>query len=555
MGLRSVHGVPYTGVVSLVAKPRPPLADQKFQVIVIGGGINGVAIARQCACAGWRTLLLEQHDFGAGTTSRSTRIIHGGLRYLEHGEIGLVRESLRERRRLLRQYPNLVHPLQFLLALNDDSPRSALKIRTGLWLYRMMGAHKKQSDLQELKKLEQLLDKGRRWSLFSFADAQCEFPERLVADWLVEAMDSWAVARNHAQVLAVDLRQGRATGVLIRDRLTGKEERVEGSWIINATGPWADRICQRSQIKLKNPLIGGVRGSHLVLPQFPGAPRAAVYSEALDGRPFFVIPWNGQMLVGTTEVADNADPAKAQASPDEIAYLLRSFTALFPHTNFSDKDIVYTFAGIRPLPYAPEENPSGLPRKHYLHDHQQNGAARMISVSGGKLTTAVALARECAAKINMSGESSPSTSSKASMMVTSGDINPLLDDFVIEIAQAGGISEGSAAAIVEWHGKRSSAIANMALSSADLRAPLCAHSEHVVAEAVNAFANEGAVTLGDVLLRRVPVALSACWSSGRECSREAARRIGTALKWSASQTASMLEDFEMEREAFLMRPQ
>ena len=175
---------------------RRPLEGERFHVIVIGGGINGVAIARECARAGRRTLLVEQHDFAAGTTSRATRIIHGGLRYLEHGEIGLVRESLLERRRLLQERPHLVHPINFLLALDQNSGRSALAIRTGLWLYRRLGGGRLRpgSSRGDEQKLERLLDSGRRWSVFSYEDAQCEFPERLVAEWLVEATEAGAVA-------------------------------------------------------------------------------------------------------------------------------------------------------------------------------------------------------------------------------------------------------------------------------------------------------------------------------------------------------------------------
>ena len=171
---------------------RQPLEGERFQVIVIGGGINGVAIARECARAGRRTLLVEQHDFAAGTTSRATRIIHGGLRYLEHGELGLVRESLLERRRLLRERPHLVHAINFLLALDQNSGRSALTIRTGLWLYRRLGGGSlhARSSREDQQKLERLLDSGRRWSVFSYEDAQCGFPERLVAEWLVEAMEA-----------------------------------------------------------------------------------------------------------------------------------------------------------------------------------------------------------------------------------------------------------------------------------------------------------------------------------------------------------------------------
>src|ERR1700680_3214542 len=170
----------------LAANPRASLEGQHFQVVVIGGGINGVAVARQCARSGKRTLLVEQNDFASGVTSRSTRIIHGGLRYLEHGELGLVRESLRERERLLRGRAHLVNPLHFLLLLNDQSQRSALKVRAGLWLYQRLSGKKSSSGTSEmeLKRLERALDTGRRWSFFSYEDAQCEFPERLVAEWL-----------------------------------------------------------------------------------------------------------------------------------------------------------------------------------------------------------------------------------------------------------------------------------------------------------------------------------------------------------------------------------
>jgi glycerol-3-phosphate dehydrogenase len=528
---------------------RRPLEGERFQVIVIGGGINGVAIARECARAGRRTLLIEQHDFAAGTTSRATRIIHGGLRYLEHAELGLVRESLLERRRLLRERPHLVHPIHFLLALDQNSGRSAFTIRTGLWLYRRLGGGKLQegSSLKDQKKLERLLDSGRRWSVFSYEDAQCEFPERLVAEWLVEAMEAETVARNHTQVLAVDVRHRRVAGVLLRDQLSGKEERVEATWIINATGPWADRLCQRSRIETPHPMVGGIRGSHIVLPRFAGAPDAAVYTEAVDKRPIFVIPWNEQVLVGTTEVADQGDPGKVQPSPEEIDYLMRSFVHLFPKVKLSAADIRYSFAGVRPLAFAPKENAGAVTRRHFLHDHAEDGAEHMISVIGGKLTTAAELARQCAAKIGVS-----SKSSKTFAIASAERAALLLDQWVIEIGNGGSVSADTARGIVEWHGKRALDISHMARRSPDLRAPLCSHSEHIVAEAVDAFAGECAATLGDVLLRRVPVALGPCWSPA--CSREAAARIGVVMGWDESQSAAQLEAFEIERASFLRKP-
>jgi glycerol-3-phosphate dehydrogenase len=530
----------------LAANPRAPLSDQHFQVVVIGGGINGVAVARQCARAGKHTLLVEQNDFASGVTSRSTRIIHGGLRYLEHGELSLVRESLREREKLLRERSHLVHPMQFLLLLNETSQRSALKVRTGLWLYQRMAGKPRSEDAggMELKRFERAFDAGHRWSFFNYEDAQCEFPERLVAEWLMEAVDAGAVVRNHMEALAVDVAHGRTRGVLLRDQITGRDARVDAAWVINCSGPWADRVCQRSAIRMAKPMLGGVRGSHIVLPRFPGSPSTALYTEAVDGRPIFILPWNDQILVGTTEVADNGDPEKTAPSADEISYLLRSLTQLFPKAKITAQGVKHAFAGIRPLPYSPDNRPSAVTRRHILHDHADDGASHMLSVIGGKLTTAASLARECARKIGLS-PAEPNT-----IAVGPGPaLDPLLDDAVLEIARIGAISEESARGIMEWHGKRAADIARMALVSAELRAPICPHTSHVVAEVVEAYRKECAITLGDVLLRRVPVALGACWSES--CSREAALRIGAVLGWNEQTMGANLEAFEIERTAFL----
>jgi glycerol-3-phosphate dehydrogenase len=396
------------------------------------------------------------------------------------------------------------------------------------------------------KQLERTLDAGHRWSFFNYEDAQCEFPERLVAEWLMEAVEAGAIVRNHMEALAVDLAHGRAKGVLLRDQITGRDQRVDASWIINCGGPWADRVCQRSAIRMTKPMLGGVRGSHIVLPRFPGSPSAAVYTEAADGRPFFVLPWNDQILVGTTEVADNGDPARAVPSAAEISYLVQSVAQLFPKAKISAQGVKHAFAGIRPLPYSPDNLPSAVTRRHILHDHADDGAAHMLSVIGGKLTTAASLARECARKMGVHTKAAEPNS----LAVGPGPaLDPLLDDAVLEIARIGAVSEETARGMVEWHGKRAADIARMALVSAELRAPICRHTAHVIAEMVEAYRRECAVTLGDVLLRRVPVALGACWSES--CSREAALRIGAVLGWDERTLGANLEAFEMERTAFL----
>jgi len=508
----------------------------------------GVAIARECARAGKRTLLVEQYDFASGTTSRSSRML-SGLRPLEQGGVAFAREALREREGLLRGRSHLARPAHFLLALSNRSTRSAMSARTALWLYRRMAGKAADSAGFEMerKKLERALDAGQRWSIFDYEDAQCEFPERLVAEWLTEAIAAGVVARNHTQVMAVDVAHGRARGLLLRDWTNNIEEKIEATWVINASGPWVDRVCQRSSVKTNRPLVSSVRGSHIVLPQFPGAPSTAVYSEAVDGRPMYVIPWNEQILVGATHVPDSGDPGKVHAVPEEVDYLLRSLLAMFPKARVVSSDIRHSFAGIRALPFDPKGAGDKICKRHELHDHEDDGVKRLISVVGGNLATATSVARDCANQIGIR-----TSDPRAVAPADGGVLALLLDEYVAEIASAGGVTEEAARAIAEWHGPRSMEIARMARASFEMRTPLCPHSQHVVAEAVSAYRHECAVTLGDVLLRRVPVALGSCWS--QTCSREAAQRIATVMGWNEEETGAHLEALEMERGAFLRKP-
>jgi glycerol-3-phosphate dehydrogenase len=347
-------------------------------------------------------------------------------------------------------------------------------------------------------------------------------------------------------VLTTDVFHGRAKGVLLRDLVNGKEEHVGGIWIINATGPWTDRVCHRSGIALHQPMIGGIRGSHIVLPRFPGAPHTAVYTEAADGRAIFVIPWNDQILVGSTEVSDTGNPAKAQPSAEEIDYLLSSVQQLFPSAKLSYDAIRYAFAGVRPLPFSRNRNANAITRRHYLHDHGPDGASNMLSVIGGKLTTAGQLARECAAKLAGRRPIAPR------LVIDDSDVGAAVDNWALQVAAVARVSETCARSMVEWYGKRSLAVARMAAAGSALRAPICSHTEHIVAEAVYALHREFALGLGDVLLRRVPVALGACWSE--QCSREGAVRIAAAMGWSAERAAAELESFELERSSFLRKP-
>ncbi|MGA7381759.1 MAG: glycerol-3-phosphate dehydrogenase C-terminal domain-containing protein, partial [Terriglobales bacterium] len=229
---------------------------------------------------------------------------------------------------------------------------------------------------------------------------------------------------------------------------------------------------------------------------------------------------------------------------------------LYPRPRVSAGDIGCAFAGVRPLPYSPGADLSGLSRRHSLHDHSAEGAAGVVSVIGGKLTTAASLARECVAMIGVAKTGVANAGVAAPplqiALADGSHVDDLLERKIAEVAESGNISRDSARGLVEWYGQQSLAIASAARNRPELPAPLCPHTNHMVAEAVHALTQEFAVTLGDVLLRRVPVALGACWSL--ECSREASWRVGAAMGWGERRTASAWEEFESERESFLRKP-
>jgi glycerol-3-phosphate dehydrogenase len=523
---------------------RSPLEGAHFQVLVIGGGINGAAIARECALKGFRTLLVEQRDFASGTTGRSTRMVAGGLPGQEPRTLGSLFKTVRERDRLLAETPHLVQSLRCLLAQPSGNPGNGVRLRATRWLTRRLSSLHKglEPSLTSIYRLNRIL--GQNWSIFDFEDAQCTFPERLTADWIADAAQAGATVRNYTQVLAVDIRHGRVQGALIRDLLTRREERVQATWTVNATGPWVDRLCQRSRFPLGRPMVQPARTLHLVLSNFAGAPDFALHKQDRDGRTLSVIPWNDQLLVGSTEIPDTTDPDKVRPNPAEIDDLLQQLLQTFAGAKISHETVRYAVAGILPRP---SFSGRGTGPGDSLIDHKSDGAAQMLSVAGGELKYAAATARMVAEKV-----SKLSKPAQACVQRSQQSALQFMDAFRDEYAKQAGISEAAAEAIVEFHGPRSAEIAKLALMSPELRAPLCPHSQHLVAEAVHAFRDEFATNLADVLLRRVPVALGSCWSPS--CSRVAAVRIAAAMGWNEFQSATELETFETERETFLLKP-
>lgn len=359
-------------------------------MIIIGGGIHGSAIARNAAVRGITVTLFDKGDFGSGTSWASSKLIHGGLRYLEHAEFGLVRESLRERSALYRQHRPNVHPLEIVIPASRDFRRPFWQIRSGMMLYDLLSWDKELPRHRVLGRTElNALVPGLRSEKVpggvAYFDCQCLFPERLVMANLHSAVDHGARVFNYHEVVDILTRSGNVRGVVVRDTRSGKSYEQNGDVVVNAAGPWLDRVIGKRQHET---MIGGTRGSHLVIDNRMGL-RVAIYTEAAaDRRPFFIIPWLEFILIGTTDVVHERSPDEAVPSTAEIDYLLSEFNRLFEGHPIDRRDVLFSFAGVRPLPVSSKKDAGAITRRHHIIRHQRRDGIRgLYSLIGGKLTT------------------------------------------------------------------------------------------------------------------------------------------------------------------------
>jgi glycerol-3-phosphate dehydrogenase len=373
-------------------------ADQQYEMIVIGAGINGAAIAREAALAGLKVLLVERGDIGCGTSSASSRLIHGGLRYLEHAELGLVRESLLERERLLELAPHLVEPLELCIPIYRTARRKRWQIAVGLALYDLLSAGKSLPRRRMFGRDELLahlpgLNPDGLVGGASYYDAQVRYPERLVVENVRDAVGHGATLKTYTRVTRVRVDGGRAVGVEWRS--ASGAGAAAARLIVNAAGPWVDEVLGPIR---HTRLIGGTKGSHIVVPPFAGAPRSGVYVEAgADARPFFILPWNGLVLIGTTDERYEGDPGGATIDARERAYLVAETERVFPGAAGLEGRVLYTHTGVRPLPYKPRGAEGAITRRHLVRRHR--AARGLYSIVGGKLTTHRALAEDVLAKL------------------------------------------------------------------------------------------------------------------------------------------------------------
>jgi glycerol-3-phosphate dehydrogenase len=563
-----------------------------YDVVIVGGGINGCGIARDAAERGLRVLLLEKNDFGAGTSAYSSRLIHGGLRYLAHFEFDLVRESLRERELLLRDAPHLVRPLPLAIPIYRGAKNPRWMVGIGLKLYdlfarsRFLPTHRLYNTAQLLALYPGLNPNALQGGPVYY-DAQIRFPERLCVENVLAAQATGrATILNHTHVMHFQTQADRITSVNFTDTLTGLSHRVSAQAFINASGPWVDAVVSlsdrkqtplHSEKKQTPRLIGGTEGAHLVVRRFPNGPETALYVEAeSDGRPFFIIPWlNDTYLIGTTDHHYQGDPDAVAATAPEVDYLLRETNRVLPQARLTSADVLYTYAGVRPLPYADGKREGAVTRRHLIHDHGTDAhhpLRNLISIIGGKLTTYRSLAEEAvdylltlpALRTMKLNALSPCNTRKAplpggqalaletsvadTLNVSTRDVLEAYKQAHVRAAASDitGVSEAVVSHWIDLYGSRyrrlfdyvapecdRSIFLNAASAEIDWCQPLHPDSLNVAAQVAMAVREESACTISDVLLRRLGCGLEP--DVGLQSLPAVAHLMACLLDWSPEQ--------------------
>jgi glycerol-3-phosphate dehydrogenase len=545
------------------------IAEITFDVIVIGAGINGAGIARDAAMRGLKILLLDKGDIGGGTSSWSTRLIHGGLRYLEHSELGLVRESLREREALMQMAPHLIKSLPFLVPIYKGARRGPWTMRAGMIAYDILSfdktlpSHRMLSRAETLQTLPALEPEDLRGSAVYY-DGQVEFAERLVLENAISAFEHGAEVLTYARVDRFIVEGGIARGIeftkehrgsspTVREGVSQERHSATGSVVINAAGPWVDQLLTKAGA-VSSQLIGGTKGSHIIVAPFAGAPAGAIYVEAeTDHRPFFIIPWNGKYLIGTTDIRYHGDLDHVQMEMEEIDYLLRETNRIIPTANLARDTILYTYSGVRPLPFTDNKGEQSITRRHFIRRHPQ--VANLFSIVGGKLTTYRSLAEEvvdlvfknlgrtiikCKTdQVPLPGAATPDTTSNFA-------------DFCKAFKQNSGLPEAISERLLRIYGTRSAAIVKLVADDFSLAEVFDSETQAIAAEVVYAFEHELAQTLTDCLLRRTMVGLNS--AVGLNAVEAAAIIAQNHLGWSKDRVAEEVSSYRKYVERFRLNP-
>jgi glycerol-3-phosphate dehydrogenase len=515
--------------------------DQVFDLIVIGGGITGAGVARDAALRGLSCLLLEKGDFASGVTSKSTRLIHGGLRYLANFEMDLVAESLRERAILRKQAPYLIHPMPILIPIYKEDPHGRAVMSIGIHLYDLL-SHEKDipryftSNREKTLGFEPRLKQEGLVGSALFYDSQITMPERLVIENVISAREAGARLLNYVRVEKIE-EEDHGIAVIAKDTFTGMTSRFRSRVLINAAGPWIDRVRQAGNLDQQK-VIFPTKGIHLVLPKLSNQ---ALFVTSRDGRMFFIIPLEAYSLIGTTDTKYDGDLDDVFADQNDVDYLLTESRRILPKMNLTKESILYTYAGIRPLAFS-GRNESKISRKHRVIREGRN--KRILTIAGGKLTTYRNMAKDVvdAACRALGTRTRCSTDNIPLPGGLSLEYGQYLREAVPEMASRFNVAPELVRHLINCYGARAERVLGLAETDPSLGGSISPESSDIYAQVLYSVMEEGARTLSDIVLRRMHLGITA--SRGLKQAEKIADIAGRKLKWNEDEKKLQIEEFK-----------
>jgi glycerol-3-phosphate dehydrogenase len=516
------------------------LGGERFDVVVVGGGITGAGIALDLAARGQRVALVERDDFAAGTSSRSSKLIHGGLRYLAQLQFGVTREALQERHALLRLAPALVEPLPFVIPVVDGLLESA-RVALGLTLYDLLAGRERSRPWarlrpEDLRALAPGLDTARVTVAYTYHDCRTD-DARLTLAVLRQAHRRGAVLANRVEAVAVRPGNGAARGLTLRDRASGGQLALEAERVVLATGAWGEGALALEPGAAAVPLRPS-KGVHLYFSQARLPVRVALYvPTGVDDRLVFVVPWQGRVLVGTTDTDYDGPLDRPTVGAADVAYLIGVLNRAFPSLGLSAADVVGAQAGIRPL-VAAEGATSHASREERVWRRSDG----VVAIAGGKLTTYRRMAEKVAAELGHD------TSSPRGRPTESIPIAPAFDDPALRagLSASGLAADGQAVErLLRVYGAETAELAAIVAADRRLAAPIVAGQPPILAEVVFGARHEQARGVADVLARRTRLLLLD-GRGARAAAPAVADLLAGELGWSADEREAALRDFEQE---------
>jgi len=534
------------------------LSSREWDLLVVGGGITGSAAARDAAGRGLSVALVEAGDFARGTSSRSSRLVHGGLRYLETYDFALVFEASAERRRLLELAPHLVHPLPFVFPVYRGGPTPFLMLQAGMWLYDGLS----------------LFRNIRRHRILSVGDVAAEEPglrrdglagAALYYDAAVDdarltlanargAHESGAAIVSHAEVAEFVAEGGAVRGVRVRDRVTGAETTVRAKVVLNATGPWSDAV-RRLADPAARPRLRTTKGVHVMVPrERVGNRHAITFQSPVDGRVMFVLPWGQHTYIGTTDTDFAGSPAEVRADEADVDYLLKSANSVFPGARLTHADVVSTWAGVRPL-LAPRKGAGSESATSREHEIWWDGSG-LLSIAGGKLTTYRVMAEQVVdraakrLKTENGVDSGISPTEHLPLPGTPPGPWPEFDRKLRADALALGLDDDAGYHLARAYGEDAEEVLAAVRADPSLGTRIAEGFPYVWAEVPHAVRREMAITLDDLLIRRMHLFYEAR-DGGMPIARAVAERMAgeEGIGWDAAEVERQVERYRAAVEA------